>query len=123
MNIMLASVTERTKEIGIRRAMGATKRNILLQFLVETGVLSTLGGVLGVGLGVGLSLLVGQLVKLGNLQIFSGLTKGATDLPPTQVTLWSIVLSFTVAVLTGLVFGIYPARRAAAQDPIVALRH
>jgi putative ABC transport system permease protein len=103
--------------------MGATKRNILLQFLVETGVLSTLGGVLGVGLGVGLSLLVGQLVKLGNLQIFSGLTKGATDLPPTQVTLWSIVLSFTVAVLTGLVFGIYPARRAAAQDPIVALRH
>jgi putative ABC transport system permease protein len=123
MNIMLASVTERTKEIGIRRAMGATKRNILLQFLVETGVLSTLGGVLGVGLGVGLSVLVGQLVKLGNLQIFSGLTKGATDLPPTQVTLWSILLSFTVAVLTGLVFGIYPARRAAAQDPIVALRH
>jgi putative ABC transport system permease protein len=123
MNIMLASVTERTKEIGIRRALGATKRNILMQFLVETGVLSTLGGVAGVGLGVGLSMLVGQLVKLGNLSIMGGLARGASDLPPTQVTLWSILLSFTVAVLTGLVFGIYPARRAAAQDPIVALRH
>jgi putative ABC transport system permease protein len=123
MNIMLASVTERTKEIGIRRALGATKRNILMQFLVETGVLSTLGGVAGVGLGVGLSMLVGQLVKLGNLSIMGGLARGASDLPPTQVTLWSILLSFTVAVLTGLVFGIYPARRAAAQDPIIALRH
>jgi putative ABC transport system permease protein len=123
MNIMLASVTERTKEIGIRRALGATKRNILMQFLVETGVLSTLGGLIGVGLGVGLSMLVGQLVKLGNLSILGGLARGASDLPPTQVTLWSIILSFSVAVLTGLVFGIYPARRAAAQDPIVALRH
>ncbi len=123
MNIMLASVTERTREIGIRRALGATKKNILSQFLVETGVLSTAGGIIGVGIGVGLSLLVGWLVaKLPNLPFLGGMVSQGTNLP-THVTLWSILLSFTVAVLTGLVFGIYPARKAAAQDPIVALRH
>jgi putative ABC transport system permease protein len=123
MNIMLASVTERTREIGIRRALGATRKNILSQFLVETGVLSTAGGVIGVGIGVGLSLLVGWAVaKLPNMPFLGGMVQQGTSLP-TQVTLWSILVSFGVAVLTGLVFGIYPARKAAAQDPIVALRH
>ena len=123
MNIMLASVTERTREIGIRRALGATKKHILSQFLVETGVLSTAGGLIGVGIGVGLSLLVGWLVqKLPNMPLLGGMVQQGTSLP-THVTLWSILLSFGVAVMTGLVFGIYPARKAAKQDPIVALRH
>jgi putative ABC transport system permease protein len=112
MNIMLASVTERTREIGIRRAIGATRRHILTQFLVETGVLSGIGGVVGVTLGVGLSLAV------------PAITQWTTDKAlPSQVTGWSIVLSFAVATMTGLIFGIYPARRAAAQDPIESLRH
>lgn len=107
MNIMLASVTERIREIGIRRALGATRRHIMWQFLVETGVLSAIGGLIGVGVGVGGSLLVGWAVK---------------DMP-TALTLWSILVSFAVATATGLVFGLYPAKRAAAADPIVALRH
>jgi putative ABC transport system permease protein len=112
MNIMLASVTERTREIGIRRAIGATRKHILTQFLVETGVLSGIGGVVGVALGVAVSLSVPSI------------TEWTTDKAlPSQVTGWSIVLSFAVATMTGLIFGIYPARRAAAQDPIVALRH
>ncbi|CAG1007870.1 Macrolide export ATP-binding/permease protein MacB [Phycisphaerales bacterium] len=107
MNIMLASVTERIREIGIRRALGATRKHILWQFLVETGVLSAIGGLIGVGVGIGGSLLVGWAVPS----------------MPTALTLWSILLSFAVATATGLVFGLYPARRAAAADPIVALRH
>ncbi|HYF15308.1 MAG TPA: ABC transporter permease [Phycisphaerales bacterium] len=123
MNIMLASVTERTREIGIRRALGATRRNILHQFLVETSVLSTSGGIIGVLLGVGLSVLVDWGVdKLPRLPYIGHLFNADSELP-THVTLGSVLLSFCVAVLTGLVFGIYPARRAAAQDPIVALRH
>ena len=123
MNIMLASVTERTREIGIRRALGATKRHIMQQFLVETSVLSTAGGIVGVALGVGLSLLVGWGVKrLATAPLIGGLFPADANLP-TSVTVWSIVLSFTVAVLTGLAFGLYPARKAARQDPIVALRH
>jgi len=123
MNIMLASVTERTREIGIRRAIGATKRHILWQFLVETSVLSAIGGLVGVGLGVGGSLLVGWGVpKLPGLP-WIGQFFDSTITLPTQVTLWSIVLSFVVATATGLVFGLYPARKAAGQDPIVALRH
>lgn len=107
MNIMLANVTERTREIGIRRALGATRKHISLQFLVETGVLSAVGGLIGVGLGIGGSLLIP--VISANL--------------PTAITLWSIGLAFAVAAATGLVFGIYPAMMAARQDPIVALRH
>ncbi|GJQ29284.1 MAG: ABC transporter substrate-binding protein [Phycisphaerae bacterium] len=107
MNIMLASVTERIREIGIRRALGATRRHIMWQFLVETGVLSAIGGLIGVGVGIGGSLLVGWAVK---------------DMP-TALTLWSILVSFAVATVTGLVFGLYPAKRAAAADPIEALRH
>jgi putative ABC transport system permease protein len=123
MNIMLASVTERTREIGIRRALGATRHHILQQFLVETSVLSTVGGIIGVGMGVGLSLVLGSLVaKLPTLPVVGSMFPPDIKMP-TQVTLWSILLSFIVAVLTGLVFGIYPARKAAKQDPIVALRH
>lgn len=113
MNIMLASVTERTREIGIRRALGATRKNITAQFVVETSVLSALGGLLGVLIGVLASVGLGWGASLFDFG-------GQLD---TQITGWSILLSFAVATLTGLIFGIYPARVAARQDPIVALRH
>ncbi|MBL9148952.1 MAG: ABC transporter permease [Phycisphaerae bacterium] len=123
MNIMLASVTERTREIGIRRALGATRRNIILQFLVETGSLSSLGGVVGILLGVGVSLALGQLVPLlASLPWFRGVATSKFALEP-QITLWSIVTSFLVAAGVGLIFGIYPAVIASRKDPIVALRH
>jgi putative ABC transport system permease protein len=111
MNIMLASVTERTREIGIRRAVGATQKHIVLQFLVETTVLSGLGGLMGVGLGVGGAAVLGHFQHL-----ISGIEQP-------QVTSWSIVVSFVVATSVGIVFGLYPAIKAAQQDPIVALRH
>lgn len=123
MNIMLASVTERTREIGIRRAIGATRRHILWQFLVETSVLSAVGGMIGVGLGVGGSLLLTYVVKaLPRLPLIGAQFQSGVELP-TALTGWSIVVAFVVATATGLVFGLYPARRAAQQDPIVALRH
>lgn len=123
MNIMLATVTERTREIGIRRALGATRRHIVWQFLVETGVLSAVGGVAGVLLGVGLSIgLEWGVPRLPTLPVVGTMFPADVELP-TQVTLWSIGAAFAVAAATGLVFGIYPARKAARQDPIVALRH
>jgi putative ABC transport system permease protein len=123
MNIMLASVTERTREIGIRRALGATRKDVQLQFIVETGVLSSIGGVLGIGLGIGLSVLVGWGVPmLPSAPVIGAWFEQEVSLP-TAVTGWSVMLSFSVATLTGLVFGIYPAAVAARQDPIVALRH
>ncbi len=106
MNIMLATVTERTQEIGIRRALGAKRRDITRQFLVETVVLSTLGGVLGIFLGVAIPL----LVSLG-----AGIA--------TALSLWAIILAFGISVSIGIIFGMYPARRAALLDPIQALRH
>ncbi len=106
MNIMLASVTERTKEIGIRRAIGAKRRQIISQFLIETVVLSTLGGMIGIGLG----LLIPWLIT-----IFAGM--------PTVVTLKSVILSVGISISVGIVFGLYPAVRAANVDPIIALRH
>ncbi len=106
MNIMLASVTERTKEIGIRRAIGAKRRQIISQFLIETVVLSTVGGLIGIGLG----LLIPWLIT-----IFAGM--------PTVVTAKSVVLSVGISIAVGIVFGLYPAVRAANVDPIVALRH
>ena len=106
MNIMLASVTERTREIGIRRAIGARRRQIIAQFLIETIVLSGGGGVLGVGVG----LLIPRLISR-----FSGM--------PTIVPLYSLALSFGISVAIGVVFGLYPAVRAAQLDPIAALRH
>ncbi|GDY00620.1 ABC transporter substrate-binding protein [Phycisphaerae bacterium] len=123
MNIMLASVTERTREIGIRRALGATRKHIQYQFLVETSVLSTTGGIIGVILGIGFSLGLGKLVDVLPTLPMIGSFFPPDAKAPTAVTLGSIIISFTVAVATGLIFGIYPARKAAKQDPIVALRH
>ncbi len=123
MNIMLASVTERTREIGIRRALGATRRHIVAQFLVETGSLTAVGGVLGVVLGVGISIGVGQALPwLLGLPLLRSYFE-TTVTVETQVTTWSIVVSFLVATMVGLIFGIYPAVVASRQDPIVALRH
>ena len=106
MNIMLATVTERTREIGIRRALGAKRGDIILQFLVETVVLSSAGGLLGVFVGVAIP----------------GIVSAASDIR-TAVSLWSVLLAFSIAVMTGIIFGLYPARRAAMMDPIEALRH
>ena len=117
MNIMLATVQERIREIGIRRAMGATRQHILTQFIVETGVLSAIGGLLGIGLGVGLSMLLPKLSDWGLLG------SSGTNSFATQVTLWSIGVAFGVATLVGLLAGLYPAFQAARHDPIVALRH
>jgi putative ABC transport system permease protein len=106
MNIMLASVTERTREIGIRRAIGAKRRQIIGQFLIETSVLSTIGGFIGLGFGIAVPSLI---------TYFAGM--------PTVVTPVSIVLPLLISVAIGIVFGLYPAMRAAQVDPIVALRH
>ncbi|MBT8485058.1 MAG: FtsX-like permease family protein [Phycisphaerales bacterium] len=123
MNIMLASVTERTREIGIRRALGATRRHITLQFLVETGSLAAVGGVLGILLGVSASVAIGQFIPwLLSQPAFEGVLDTKVSLE-TQVTGWSIVASFFVASAVGLIFGIYPAVVASRKDPIVALRH
>jgi putative ABC transport system permease protein len=107
MNIMLASVTERTKEIGIRRALGAKRRHITLQFLVETTVLSLVGGIIGVGLGIGAA----KLLPV----IFSEYR--------TSVTTWSVLVSFLISGMIGIGFGMYPAVMAARMNPIEALRH
>ncbi len=123
MNIMLANVTERTREIGIRRAIGATRKHIIWQFLVETSVLAAIGGVAGVVLGIGTSLGVEPFVAWLPQAPFVGRYFDADTTLSTAITGWSIGLSFTVATLTGLIFGIYPAFKAAQQDPIVALRH
>jgi len=106
MNIMLVSVTERTREIGIRMAVGAHGRDILLQFLIEATSLSTMGGIIGIVLGIGASKL---------LSIFAGW--------PTLVSPLSVVLSFMFSACVGIFFGFYPARKAAALDPIEALRY
>jgi putative ABC transport system permease protein len=107
MNIMLATVTERTREIGIRRALGAKRRDITEQFLIEAVVLSGVGGILGVGLGIGVPHIV---------TYFATTIKAA-------VTPKSVILSFAISVAVGILFGLYPANRAAKMDPIDALRH
>jgi putative ABC transport system permease protein len=106
MNIMLASVTERTREIGIRRALGARRGDIVVQFLVETVILSGTGGILGVLLGVIIPFIVSYAAGM-----------------KTIVTFWAPMLAFTISALVGVVFGIYPALRAAKMDPVEALRH
>ncbi len=105
MNIMLANVYERRKEIGTRRALGAKKRDILLQFLIETVFLTSMGGIIGVGLGVGLSRLVTYYAEW-----------------PVVFSPWSIVLALLISSLVGVVFGTYPAWKAAQQNPIEVLR-
>ena len=106
MNIMLASVMERTREIGVRRAIGAKKRDIIRQFLIETTIISLAGGIMGVIVGVGLSQLIGYLAGWSTI-----------------VTTTSIVLAFVVSVAIGLIFGLYPAARAARLDPVKALHY
>jgi putative ABC transport system permease protein len=106
MNIMLATVTERTREIGIRRALGARRRDIVSQFLIETLVLSTAGGLIGVFVGVAIPMGVSAVTRL-----------------ETTISAWSIVLAFAISLAVGIVFGVYPARRAARMNPIEALRH
>jgi putative ABC transport system permease protein len=106
MNIMLVAVTERTSEIGVRRALGARRRRILAQFVSEAVMLTSVGGLIGVLLGSGASWLIHVLVGL-----------------PTVVPPWAIVMSMVCAGGTGLVFGIYPAYRASRLDPVEAMRH
>jgi putative ABC transport system permease protein len=106
MNIMLATVSERTREIGIRRALGAQKRDIIIQFLSETLILTLVGGILGIMLGAFIPFLV---THFGNM--------------PTVITGMSLILSFGISGLIGITFGMYPAYRAANMDPIESLRH
>ncbi len=106
MNIMLASVTERTREIGIRRAIGAKRRQIVVQFLIETVVLSTMGGLIGLGMGTLIPFLI---------TYFSGMI--------TVITLKGILVPLLISMTIGILFGLYPAVHAAKVDPIVALRH
>ena len=106
MNIMMVSVTERTREIGIRKALGATFQNIMMQFLIESVVIGVIGGLLGVACGVGIALAIAE----------SGLFE-------TVITAAPIIISFSFSVGIGLFFGIYPARKAAKLDPIEALRY
>jgi putative ABC transport system permease protein len=106
MNIMLVSVTERTREIGLRMAVGARSREILTQFLVEAVALALIGGLIGIALGVGCSYAIAHLSKWRTL-----------------IDVRAIVLAFGFAAMVGLFFGLYPARKAARLDPIEALRY
>ena len=106
MNIMLATVTERTREIGVRRALGATRVDITIQFLVESLMLCLIGGVVGVVGGWGFAEIRQHILN-----------------QTTIITEWSVVVAFGLSVGVGLIFGLYPARRAADLDPIEALRH
>jgi putative ABC transport system permease protein len=104
-NIMLVSVRERTKEIGLRKAVGARPRDIGVQFLLEAVLLTTLGGVIGMGLGIGAALIVAALSPV-----------------PAAITWWSLALAFGVSAAVGIIFGVVPAQRAGRLDPVVALR-
>ncbi len=111
MNIMLVSVTERTREIGLRKAVGARKRDILVQFLIESSLLSLAGGLIGIALGWGLSMAVGVIAAANN-----------ADLNP-RVSLDAVLLATIFSAAVGLFFGLYPAKRAADLEPVEALRY
>jgi len=105
MNIMLVSVTERTREIGIRKALGARQKDVLLQFLIESALMATLGGIIGIIIGVSIAELITLIFSIS-----------------VSVSLFSIFLGMFMATGTGVFFGVYPASKAAKLDPIVALR-
>jgi putative ABC transport system permease protein len=115
MNIMLVSVTERTREIGLRKAVGAQRWHILTQFLIESATLATIGGLIGMGLGWG----IGELIEWATKQSDAFGDNGLTFYFP----LWAGVGAFLFSASVGVVFGLYPAWRAANLDPIVALRY
>lgn len=104
MNIMLVTVTERTKEIGLRKAVGAKPRDILIQFVIEAVVLSILGGIIGILIGAGGALAMNSVF-------------------PTSVSLWSVSLAFGVSAIVGVIFGVAPALKASRLNPIDALRY
>ncbi|MDI6689540.1 MAG: ABC transporter permease [Actinomycetota bacterium] len=104
MNIMLVSVTERTREVGIRKAVGARTFDIMIQFIIEAVTLSMIGGIIGIALGAGGSLLLNRFV-------------------PSEVTLWSVLVAFGFSAMVGIFFGVYPAYKASRLDPIEALRY
>jgi putative ABC transport system permease protein len=105
MNIMLVSVTERTREIGVRKALGARRNDILIQFLIESATISLVGGAIGVFSGILLAKVITLIIAF-----------------PSAIEYWSIVLSLVVSIGVGLFFGIYPAYKASQLDPIAALR-
>jgi putative ABC transport system permease protein len=105
MNIMLVSVTERTREIGVRKALGARRHDLLLQFLIESATMSLAGGVIGVAGGISVAKIITLAVSF-----------------PSSVPLWCIPVALFVATSVGLFFGVYPAYKAASLDPITALR-
>jgi putative ABC transport system permease protein len=109
MNIMLVSVTERTREIGVRKAVGARRQDVLVQFLIEAVTLSLVGGGIGLAAGYGLGALVASLLP--------------GDWPAAHVPVWAIVVALGFSALVGIFFGIYPAGKASRLDPIEALRY
>jgi putative ABC transport system permease protein len=104
--IMLISVTERTREIGVRKALGATRREIMLQFLVEAATLTLVGGAFGLTLGA----------------LLAGAVRNFTPIPAV-IPLWSVALALFASIITGVFFGLYPAHRASKLDPVEALRY